>query len=107
LQTLAVFGRNLIAAMLVAAAAGGTSAARPELQHWRCRNAASGANWTIAVDAGTGQVDGFPAKISKSRASWRDPARGFFDLDRRSGDLQMRNASSTGGYFMHFQCRRE
>ncbi len=107
LKTLAGRGRNLIAAIMLSAAAGGASAAQPALQQWRCRNAASGASWTVSVDAAANRVDRFAATITQRWASWRDPARGFFDLDLRSGDLQMRNASSTGGYFMHFQCRRE
>ena len=99
--------RNLLAAVLASAVAGAASAAQPAPQLWRCTNAASGASWTIVVDAADKRVDRFPATITKRWASWRDPGHGFFDLDRSTGDLQLRNASSTGGYFMNYHCRSE
>ncbi|HTT80384.1 MAG TPA: hypothetical protein VMF86_11960 [Stellaceae bacterium] len=100
-------GRNLLAAVLASAVAGAASAAQPVPQHWRCTNATSGANWTIVVDAADQRVDRFPATITERWASWRDPGRGFFDLDRATGALQLRNASSTGGYFLRYRCRRD
>ncbi len=71
----------------------------------RCTNPASGAAWPVVVDLDHSRVDSFPATLTKSRISWRDPARGYFDFDRATGALRMRNASSTGGYFLHFTCR--
>jgi hypothetical protein len=73
----------------------------------RCTNPASGANWSIIVDLDRGQVDSLPATITDQSISWHDPKQGFFDLDRATGKLEMRNASSTGGYFLHYTCRPE
>jgi hypothetical protein len=73
----------------------------------RCTNPASGANWPIIVDLDRGQVDSLPATITDQSISWHDPKQGFFDLDRATGKLEMRNASSTGGYFLHYTCRPE
>jgi hypothetical protein len=73
----------------------------------RCTNPASGANWPIIVDLDRNRVDSLPATITDQSISWRDPKQGFFDLDRTTGRLEMRNASSTGGYFLHYMCRPE
>jgi hypothetical protein len=100
-------GRRAVAALVLWAVAGGKLAAQPAMLHWRCTNSASGASWTIAVDLAHRQVDRFPATITRRWISWHDPDRGFYDLDRATGALQLRNASSTGGYFMHYRCRAE
>ena len=73
----------------------------------RCTNPASGATWPVIVDLDRGQVDSLPATITKQSISWHDPKQGFFDLDRATGNLEFRNASSTGGYFLHYTCRPE
>jgi hypothetical protein len=99
--------RRLLAAGLLLTLFGGGSDAQPALQRWRCTNAASGAHWTIVLDADRSRVDRFPATFTDRVISWRDPDRGFYDLNRASGDLQLRNASSTGGYFLHYRCRPE
>jgi hypothetical protein len=99
--------RKLLAYLLLSALAGSAAAAQPAVLRWRCTNPASSASWELTVDPGGGRADRFPATITERWVSWRDPAKGFFDLDRATGDLQMRNASSTGGYFLHYRCRRE
>jgi len=93
------------AALLLFSAVCGQAA--PGALRWRCSNPASGASWTIVVDTARRRVDAFPATITAQQVSWHDPKRGFFDLDRATGALQLRNASSTGGYFLHYQCRAE
>ena len=73
----------------------------------RCTNPASGTSWPIVVDLDHGTVDSLAATINRSWISWHDPKQGFFDLDRATGKLQLRNASSTGGYFLYYTCRPE
>jgi len=93
-------------ALLFAAVAGGAAMAAGMLR-LRCTNPASGASWPIVVDLDGARVDTFPATITPEWISWHDPRRGFFDLERATGKLQLRNASSTGGYFLHYMCRSE
>ena len=90
------------AALLVA---GGPSAA--ETLHWRCTNPASGTSWPLVVDMDQARVGSLAATITDKEISWRDPKQGFFALDRATGALELRNASSTGGYFLHYACRPE
>jgi len=73
-----------------------------------CTNPASGANWTIKIDYKNNTVDSNPARISDAAISWRDAKDGGnYTLDRKSGDLTIVIASSTGGYFLHHHCRPE
>jgi hypothetical protein len=98
---------TIVAVLLLSAAAGSAAAAPAAELRWRCTNMASGASWTIVVDPAGRRVDRFPATIGERWISWRDPERGFFDLDRVTGALRLRNASSTGGYFLYYRCRQE
>ena len=93
------------ATLLVASTRGGPAAAG--MLRLRCTNPVSGTNWPIVVDLDHGSVDALAATITLEWISWRDPERGFFDLERATGKLQLRNASSTGGYFLHYTCRSE
>jgi hypothetical protein len=102
-----VIGRGIACAALLSATAGVAAAAEPGTHRMRCTNLVSGAGWTIVVDAVRGRVDRLPATITDKSISWHDPAQGFFDLDRTTGELQLRNASSTGGYFLHYRCAPE
>jgi hypothetical protein len=73
-----------------------------------CTNPASGASWQIAIDLERRTVDSFAATISDSTISWRDPRdQGNYTLDRKSGNLTVAIPSSTGGYFIHDQCKLE
>jgi hypothetical protein len=73
-----------------------------------CLNPASGATWQIKIDYGKGTVDSNPASISDSKIAWHDAADGGnYTLDRKSGNLTVIVASSTGGYFLHDHCRLE
>jgi hypothetical protein len=90
--------------LLLGSTGNGGSAAQGTL-NLRCTNPASGTSWQVAVDLDHGRVDSFPATINDKWISWHDPKQGFFDLERSTGKLQVRNASSTGGYFLYYMCR--
>ena len=71
-----------------------------------CVNPASGTAWQIRIDYDRHTVDSNSATISDGKISWRDSSDGDnYTLDRKSGDLTMVAASSTGGYFLHHHCR--
>jgi hypothetical protein len=95
------------ASVLLLAVAADARAAETGSLHLSCTNPASGASWPVVVDLDHARVDSLPATISHNRISWHDPNQGYFDLDRVTGQLQFRNASSTGGYFLHYTCRTE
>ena len=72
-----------------------------------CTNPASGANWQIKIDYSRNTVDSNPARISEAKISWHDAKDGGnYTLDRKSGDLTIIVASSTGGYFLHHRCKQ-
>ena len=71
-----------------------------------CVNLASGTAWNIRIDYDRHTVDSNSASISDGEISWRDASDGDnYTLDRKSGDLTMVAASSTGGYFLHHHCK--
>jgi hypothetical protein len=73
-----------------------------------CTNPHSGVTWQIRIDYDHGTVDANPARISDSEISWRDRADGAnYTLDRKSGNLTVIIASSTGGFFLHDRCKLE
>lgn len=73
-----------------------------------CTNPASGASWQIAIDFEGRTVDSYAARISDRTIAWRDPRdQGNYTLDRKSGNLTVAIPSSTGGYFIHDQCKLE
>jgi hypothetical protein len=93
-------------ALLLAVAIAAAPAVAADMVVYRCTNPASGTAWDITVDLAHNRVDAFPADIDTHSIRWRDTAAGgFYDLDRGTGELTMRNASSTGGYFLHDHCR--
>ena len=98
---------GIATAVLLAASAGGRPPLAAGILRLRCTNPVSGASWPIVVDLDHGRVDALAATITLKWISWRDPDRGFFDLERATGKLQLRNASSTGGYFLYYTCRSE
>ncbi|MGA3006193.1 MAG: hypothetical protein ABSE20_31275 [Acetobacteraceae bacterium] len=70
-----------------------------------CTNPASGATWQISIDYDQATVDTNAARLSDTEISWRDGKDGAnYSLDRRSGELTVTVASSTGGYFLHDHC---
>jgi hypothetical protein len=73
-----------------------------------CSNPASGTTWQITIDFDRRTVDGHAATIDDSTIAWRDPGdQGNYALDRKSGNLRVAVPSSTGGYFLHDQCKLE
>src|SRR5271168_336883 len=64
-----------------------------------CTNPVSHANWQISIDYDRNEVDSHPATISDAQISWHTPGGENYKLDRKSGDLTVVVASSTGGYF--------
>jgi len=71
-----------------------------------CTNSASGVSWQINIDYNQRTVDANPAQISDAKIWWHDAKDGGnYTLDRKSGDLTVIVASSTGGYFIYDRCR--
>jgi hypothetical protein len=94
-------------ALLLATTGDARAAATGGSLRLRCTNPASGTSWPIVVDLDHSRVDSLAATITDRRITWHDPNQGYFDFDRATGQLQFRNASSTGGYFLHYTCRPE
>jgi hypothetical protein len=108
----AVLGRPLAAALLGCMGllalwgTGRYSAARAAESSVTCTNPASGAHWQIQVDYERGTVDSYPARITEADISWHDASDGGnYTLDRKSGNLTVVIASSTGGYFVYDRCK--
>jgi hypothetical protein len=74
---------------------------------FRCANTTSGTSWALAVDVDRQRVDNAPAEIDAGSITWRDAENRTYELDRATGALRMRNASSTGGYYLYYTCRPE
>jgi hypothetical protein len=73
---------------------------------FRCVNPANGATWNLKIDDGRQTADSLSAEITPTRVMWHDSVRGgFYELDRKSGLLTFRNASSTGGYMLYYRCQ--
>jgi len=73
-----------------------------------CTNPASGIQWQIRIDYTRGTVDSYPASITEAKISWHDASDGgTYTLDRKSGNLTVVIASSTGGYFLFDRCKLE
>ncbi len=95
-----------LAAIIVGAAAPIVAGAAPHAATILvCTNPASHVSWRIRIDFDKGTVDSNPARISTAEISWHDGTDGGnYTLDRKSGDLTVVLASSTGGYFLHDRC---
>jgi hypothetical protein len=94
------------AVFLLAAATYGSQAAAAGTLTFVCTNVQSGASWTVTADDVKGTVGPYKATISAHWISWYDMARAhYFDLDRRTGELTDRYASSVGGVILHHNCR--
>jgi hypothetical protein len=79
---------------------------RPNASLITCINLASGATWQISIDYDRATVDANPAKVGNAEISWHDAKDGGnYTLNRRSGNLTVIVASSTGGYFLHHHCQ--
>jgi hypothetical protein len=98
---------SVAAAALSTAASGGDSAHAATLT-FRCTNPKSGTTWEVKVDYDSSTADSFPAEIGGRQIVWHDTLHGgYYYLDRASGALTFRNASSTGGYATHNTCHAD
>jgi len=70
-----------------------------------CTNNSSGASWQINIDYDHSTVDTLPASISDAEISWHTTDGQNFRLNRKSGDLTVILASSTGGAFLYDRCK--
>jgi hypothetical protein len=98
---------RLIAAILIGALAAPAvaGASPPAATVLVCTNPVSHASWQIHIDFEKSTVDLNPARISEAKISWHDRTDGGnYTLDRRSGELTVVLASSTGGYFLRDRC---
>jgi hypothetical protein len=78
----------------------------PPVSVLTCTNPASGTTWQISIDYDHATVDTNPAKVSDAEITWRDPKDLWnYTLDRKTGELTVVVASSTGGYFLHDTCK--
>jgi hypothetical protein len=92
--------------LLAASAAAGADAPEQGERMATCTNLVSGASWRIRINFERSTVDANPARISGAKISWHDATDGGnYTLDRKSGNLTVIVASSTGGYFLHDRCR--
>ncbi|MGO9682214.1 MAG: hypothetical protein ACLPTZ_06400 [Beijerinckiaceae bacterium] len=96
-------GLAALAIGIVVSASG--AAAPPSEFAVTCTNNASGASWQIKIDYDRSTVDSNPAHIGDTEISWHDAKDGGnYTLDRKSGNLTVVVASSTGGYFLYDHC---
>jgi hypothetical protein len=76
-----------------------------QFANFQCTNPKSGATWEVKVDYGQNTADSFPAEITQSQIAWHDTVHGgHYYLDRASGALTFKNATTTGGYALHHTC---
>ena len=100
-RPLVVLGGAL--ALLLAASAG--ASAQHGAKAVTCTNNSSGASWQINIDYENNTVDTLPASIGADQISWHTTDGQFFKLNRKSGDLTVVLASSTGGFFIYDRCK--
>lgn len=104
-RSLAVRVGALAVSVLAIAFSATAGAAPPGEKTITCTNPSSGANWQIKVDYDHKTVDSHPADISDVQISWHTADGENYKLDRKSGNLTVVVASSTGGYFLHDTCK--
>jgi hypothetical protein len=102
-----VTGGLLLALATAALPASRAWTAEAGMLHLRCTNPTGGANWPVVVDLDHARVDAFAATITDKWISWNDGKGGIYELERATGKLQLRAASTTGGYFLHYTCQPE
>ncbi|MGH6836686.1 MAG: hypothetical protein ACREC9_14370 [Methylocella sp.] len=104
--TLALAVATLAASIGAVGAQPGRQSREDQFSKFQCTNPHSGATWDLKVDYNRSTVDSFPAKITNSQIAWHDALHGgYYYLDRASGALTFKNATTTGGYAIHDTCR--
>jgi hypothetical protein len=97
--------RQIAITGLTTCIAAASAHAQPKARVLTCTNPSSGTTWQINIDYDRAAVDSYPAKVSDGEISWHDAKDGGnYTLDRKSGDLKVIVASSTGGYILHDHC---
>jgi|SRR5579864_4647645 len=100
--------RGLILALATSAIISSRAlAADAGVLHLRCTNPIGGANWPVVVDLDHSLVDSLSATITAKWIEWQDGKGGTYELERATGKLRLRAASTTGGYFLHYICQPE
>jgi hypothetical protein len=99
-------GQLGFAALLVGIPIAHAQAPSGDAAAFTCTNPASGAQWQIHIDYGRRTVDSHPARFSDAEIYWHDARENTdYTLDRKSGNLTVVVPSSTGGYFIHDNCK--
>jgi hypothetical protein len=98
---------GLVCLAVSAAAVSSGLAAEARILHLQCVNPVGGAKWSTVVDLEHNLVDSLPATITDSWIKWRDAKGGIYEFERATGKLQLRGASTTGGFFFHYTCQQE
>lgn len=102
------FGRSLSYAAIIAMAGIRCAAAADEPSTFTsvtCTNTVSHAAMQIRIDFTKRTVNADPARIGDSQITWHDAKeQANYTLDRKTGRLDAVIPSSTGGYFLHYQC---
>jgi hypothetical protein len=95
-------------AVLMLALSGSAVEAQQGQTALSCTNPISGASWQIRIDYDRRTVDSNPARMSDASIAWHDASDGGnYTLDRKSGNLTVIIASSTGGSFLYYRCKLE
>jgi hypothetical protein len=99
-------GQLGFAASLIGISIAQAQAPSGEAAVFTCTNPASGAQWQIHIDYGRRTVDSHPGRFSDAEIYWHDARENTdYTLDRKSGNLTVVVPSSTGGYFIHDNCK--
>jgi hypothetical protein len=104
----AILPLPLLVIAFAPAMAGSAAGAQRGEKTIACTNPASGATWEIKIDYDRSTVDANPARVGDAEITWRGLKDGRnYTLDRKSGDLTVIVASSTGGNFLYHRCKLE
>jgi hypothetical protein len=104
--TLALAVATLATSIGAVGAQPGRQSRDDQFTKFQCTNSKSGSAWDVKVDYDRSTADSFPAEITNAQITWHDTVHGgYYYLDRASGALTFKNASSNGGYALHHTCR--
>lgn len=99
------FGRRLLYATITAIAGIGCATAADGPSILTCMNTVSHAPIQIRIDFMKHTVNSDPAQIGGAAITWHDDKEhANYTLNRKTGMLDAVIPSSTGGYFLHYQC---
>lgn len=102
---MARFSRWLLYSAIGAAAGIHCAVAADTASTLTCTNIVSHAPMQIRIDFAKHMVNADPAQIGAAEISWHDDREhANYTLNRKTGMLEAVIPSSTGGYFLHYQC---